>query len=242
MRVENPRYNNPLHEAFFQAARQAGIPENTNFNDWRTNQVHLPRIALHCLCTLVHSWAQHEVGDGIDKPGYGSYYNSIILTAFRQTMLLGWTWSMVASRANRTCLALQEGYGEFQVTHSKGERADCFRMYLKPILGRSNLTVLTDAKTLKVETEEAAGTTVTKGVTFQQAGPDGSKLQGGLPECITSPLLRTCGDALGCRELLEGVLRAQGFAPNAAALDSPISFALVWEKVAPAGRCQPCCK
>ena len=58
MRVENPRYNNPLHEAFFQAARQAGIPENTNFNDWRTNQVHLPRIALHCLCTLVHSWAQ----------------------------------------------------------------------------------------------------------------------------------------------------------------------------------------
>ena len=39
MRVENPRYNNPLHEAFFQAARQAGIPENSNFNDWRTSQV-----------------------------------------------------------------------------------------------------------------------------------------------------------------------------------------------------------
>ena len=172
-----------------------------------------------------------EVGDGIDKPGDGSYYNSIILTAYRQTMLLGWTWSMVASRANRTCLALQEGYGEFQVTHSKGERADCFRMYLKPILGRSNLTVLTDAKTLKVETEEASGTTVTKGVTFQQAGPDGSKLQGGLPGCITfvtSPLLRFCGGALGCRELLEGVLRAQGAAPNAAALDRPISFALVY--------------
>lgn len=52
-------------------------------------------------------------------------------------------------------------------------------MYLKPIMGRSNLTVLTDAKTLKVETEEAAGTTVTRGVTFQQSGPDGSKLQGG---------------------------------------------------------------
>ena len=41
MRVENPRYNNPLHEAFFQAARQAGIPENNNFNDWRTSQVML---------------------------------------------------------------------------------------------------------------------------------------------------------------------------------------------------------
>ncbi len=39
MRVENPRYNNPLHEAFFQAAHQAGIPENPNFNDWRRKQV-----------------------------------------------------------------------------------------------------------------------------------------------------------------------------------------------------------
>ena len=79
---------------------------------------------------------------------------------------------------------LQEGYGEFQVTHAKGERADCFKMYLKPIMGRSNLTVLTDAKTLRVETEEAAGTTVTRGVTFQQGGPDGAKLQG--EECAPS--------------------------------------------------------
>ncbi|KAK9915579.1 hypothetical protein WJX75_001098 [Coccomyxa subellipsoidea] len=39
MRVENPRYNNPLHEVFFQAAKQAGIPENDNFNDWRRSQV-----------------------------------------------------------------------------------------------------------------------------------------------------------------------------------------------------------
>ena len=57
MRVENPRYNNPLHEAFFQAARQAGIPENTNFNDWRKTQVSwlplhsptLPKETLHML-------------------------------------------------------------------------------------------------------------------------------------------------------------------------------------------------
>lgn len=95
---------------------------------------------------------------------------------------------------------LQEGYGEFQVTHSKGERADCFRMYLKPILGRSNLTVLTDAKTLKVETEDAAGTTVTKGVTFQQAGPDGSKLQGAklhdtIPHAAASWCLPAAGGA-----------------------------------------------
>jgi hypothetical protein len=39
MRVENPRYNNPLHEVFFQSANQAGLPENDNFNDWRRSQV-----------------------------------------------------------------------------------------------------------------------------------------------------------------------------------------------------------
>ncbi|KAK9901079.1 hypothetical protein WJX75_002208 [Coccomyxa subellipsoidea] len=39
MRVENPRYNNPLHDVFFRAAKQAGIPENDNFNDWRRSQV-----------------------------------------------------------------------------------------------------------------------------------------------------------------------------------------------------------
>lgn len=39
MRVENPRYTNPLHDLFFEAARQAGIPENDNFNDWGHSQV-----------------------------------------------------------------------------------------------------------------------------------------------------------------------------------------------------------
>lgn len=39
MRVENPRYNNPLHDVFFRAASQAGIPENDNFNNWGRPQV-----------------------------------------------------------------------------------------------------------------------------------------------------------------------------------------------------------
>lgn len=73
----------------------------------------------------------------------------------------------------------QAGYGEFQVTHRKGERADCFRMYLEPVLGRSNLTVLTSAKTLKIETERASSAvTVSRGVTFQLNGQDGSKHSG----------------------------------------------------------------
>ncbi len=39
MRVEDPRYTNPLHDLFFEAAQQAGIPPNDNFNDWGHSQV-----------------------------------------------------------------------------------------------------------------------------------------------------------------------------------------------------------
>ena len=38
MRVENPRYENPLHGMFFEAAEQAGIPRNDNFNNWGHSQ------------------------------------------------------------------------------------------------------------------------------------------------------------------------------------------------------------
>ena len=81
----------------------------------------------------------------------------------------------------------QIGYGEFQVTHARGERADCFRQYLAPVLGRSNLTVLTAAKTLRVETEAGGGATVTRGVTFQTDGPDGS-VHGGASALLSCAL------------------------------------------------------
>ena len=48
MRVENPRYNNPLHDVFFQASQQAGIPENDNFNNWGRSQVRAPLFPAHC--------------------------------------------------------------------------------------------------------------------------------------------------------------------------------------------------
>ena len=35
----------------------------------------------------------------------------------------------------------QEGYGQFQVTQEKGQRADMFRQYLQPVMDRSNLQV-----------------------------------------------------------------------------------------------------
>lgn len=106
MHVENPRYQNKLHDVFFQAAEEAGIPKNPNFNDWG------------------HS---------------------------------------------------QEGYGEFQVCQERGVRADAHRQYLKPVAGRSNLTVVTHAKTLGVNMEKGRGQTVARGVTFSTNGPDSEK-------------------------------------------------------------------
>lgn len=50
MRVENPRYTNPLHDRFFEAAEQAGIPANGNFNNWGHTQVPL----------APHGWALYS--------------------------------------------------------------------------------------------------------------------------------------------------------------------------------------
>ena len=36
--VENPRYHNHLHDVFFAAAKEKGIAENPDFNDWRRDQ------------------------------------------------------------------------------------------------------------------------------------------------------------------------------------------------------------
>ncbi len=78
MRVENPRYNNPLHEAFFQAARQAGIPENSNFNDWRRGQVHYPAsqgsLTLPLGCSISYPARSRCVNRYM--PGFGIHYNN----------------------------------------------------------------------------------------------------------------------------------------------------------------------
>jgi choline dehydrogenase len=38
MQVENPRYESPLHDAFFAAAAGAGLERNEDFNDWSRGQ------------------------------------------------------------------------------------------------------------------------------------------------------------------------------------------------------------
>lgn len=37
--MENPRYTHVLHDVFFQAAQQQGLPANNDFNDWSHDQV-----------------------------------------------------------------------------------------------------------------------------------------------------------------------------------------------------------
>jgi choline dehydrogenase-like flavoprotein len=44
----------------------------------------------------------------------------------------------------------QDGFGEYQVTHRKGRRADAFQTYLKPVIGRENLKVVTGARATKI--------------------------------------------------------------------------------------------
>lgn len=59
MHVENPRYRNELHDVFFKAAEEAGIPRNSNFNDWGHTQVYLSQICT-CLCLYLIGLLSHE--------------------------------------------------------------------------------------------------------------------------------------------------------------------------------------
>jgi len=102
MHVEDPRYENKMHDVFFNAAAEQGLPANDDFNDW-----------------------SHP----------------------------------------------QEGYGQFQVTQEKGQRADMFRQYLNPVMDRSNLQVVAGAQTTKINTSGGSAT----GVTFTTKGPDGKR-------------------------------------------------------------------
>jgi choline dehydrogenase-like flavoprotein len=74
----------------------------------------------------------------------------------------------------RVLLRLQSGYGEFQVTQERGERADSYRQYLRPALGRANLAVVRSAAVTRVvfDGKRAAG------VEFALDGPGGARQTG----------------------------------------------------------------
>nr|WGL47427.1 fatty acid photodecarboxylase [Chlorella sorokiniana] len=68
------------------------------------------------------------------------------------------------------------GYGTFQVMQDKGTRADMYRQYLKPALGRPNLQVLTGASVTRVHIDKASGKATALGVEFSLDGPAGQRL------------------------------------------------------------------
>ena len=122
------RYTNPkLHAAFFASAQQLGLPQNPDFNDWDRDHVRLRR-----LLGFAHA-------------------------AVRSAVLQLWSCNCAAavlapgSPADLAAAAPppprpppavpQGGYGTFQVMQDKGTRADMYRQYLKPALGRPNLQV-----------------------------------------------------------------------------------------------------
>jgi len=141
MNVERPRYDTPMHENFFKACANAGLPANPDFNNW-------------------------------DRP--------------------------------------QAGYGEFQVTQKRGERADMNRMYLKPAMVRPNLKVVTGARTTKVMFDRAAGMLPKAvGVQFSQGGNAASD--------ILSAQLAEGGEVLLCSGAVHSpaLLQLSGIGPAA---------------------------
>ena len=170
MHVESPRYENKLHDAFFRGAQEAGIPRNRNFNDWGHAQVRAEG-------KLSEAWKQDSpIWKCCQKHHSWSSY-SRRLEAFAVKQQADPLPVPVAGLVMGLAVP-QEGYGEFQVCQERGVRADTHRQYLKPVAGRGNLTVVTRAKTLRVELEEGRGQPVARGVTFTVNGPDGPRHTG----------------------------------------------------------------
>ena len=97
-------------------------------------------------------------------------------------------------------LVVQEGYGEFQVYHDNGERADMYRQYLKPVQKRDNLTLLTKTRTLKVVLEKRGSRQAARGVQFNSTGPDGIYHTGKLQ--LGSRQAASCMHILPCKVLV----------------------------------------
>ena len=68
----------------------------------------------------------------------------------------------------------QEGVGAYQVTHKNGERWSAAKGYLTPHLGRSNLTVITQALTTRVLTQTQDGKPQATGVEYRAEGGRGA--------------------------------------------------------------------
>ncbi|MEO9325665.1 GMC family oxidoreductase N-terminal domain-containing protein [Nocardioides sp. C4-1] len=92
---------------------------------------------------------------------------------FTHELSSSWVESAVAAGFKRTDDfngAEQEGAGPYQVTCNGGQRWSTYDAYLKPALGRDNLTVATGALAARIEIEGSSGQSRATGLTFRQHG------------------------------------------------------------------------
>lgn len=83
----------------------------------------------------------------VENPRYHNYLHDVFFKAAEEA---GYHQNTDFNDWNRD----QAGYGEFQVMQQRGRRADAYRQYLEPILGkRPNLQVVTDSTVTKVAFE-----------------------------------------------------------------------------------------
>lgn len=61
MHVEDPRYENKMHDVFFRAAAESGLPANEDFNDWSHSQVRQGR-DLNLMDAPLHRHASDALG------------------------------------------------------------------------------------------------------------------------------------------------------------------------------------
>ncbi|KAK9820721.1 hypothetical protein WJX74_003026 [Apatococcus lobatus] len=100
----------------------------------------------------------------VESPRYHNELHDVFFEAARQ-------YGLKANPDFNDWSRSQEGYGEFQVTQERGERADMYRQYMKPVEGRPNLTVVSQARTLKIITEQQGGKPVARGCIFGMRNP-----------------------------------------------------------------------
>jgi choline dehydrogenase-like flavoprotein len=164
--VENPRYHHRLHDVFFQAAQQHGIPANTDFNDWSRDQVRARAGGRGSRGSSSTTCSPPAM-----RPGLVWRVDPCVGTLLlHKTLPAGYMWACVCSLPGCTHLpaapslarrrwrpgmpnkltmrcccvrCAQAGFGEFQVTQDRGERGDAHRQYLAPAMGRPNLQART---------------------------------------------------------------------------------------------------